>query len=476
MYLSIKNKRETRFTIERDKYQVEKGGVFCKLVKSASNAFAIPEEDDVIKIGPRAFADSSRSRLNILTSVTISRQVKDVHDESFNDCSHLAEIKTKGGNTVFCGHSDGILFNRLDTEVVRCPEGSSVESYSIPKGVTQISPYAFFQCQHLKSISLPETVKTICDYAFSGCPNLQVVKLPNKLETISNYAFSDCASLQSVNRPTQLQGGIGSEVFSGCVNLSNKAMSDWKDVLLQSPSMKSIVIPKGTTSILDRFYKGWTSLNSVYIPKTVTSIGRGAFHGCSKLKTIRTSYTCCCCSFWESVIFPLVLHGCSFLKVAVIPDSVTSIGEGAFRFCSSLESIVIPKGVTKIEDYTFSDCSGLVEVSFRGDIESIGNCSFAHCRDLKLIELPTSVTSIGDGAFSGCASLESIKIPADVTSIGDWTFSGCSSLSSIEIPSDMTSIGDRAFVGCSSLTEIEVDSNNPKYCSRIRRLFLLDGN
>ena len=41
----------------------------------------------------------------------------------------------------------------------------------------------------------------------------------------------------------------------------------------------------------------------------------------------------------------------------VIPDSVTSIGDGAFSFCESLRNVVIPDSVTSIGDWAFSYCS-----------------------------------------------------------------------------------------------------------------------
>ena len=73
------------------------------------------------------------------------------------------------------------------------------------------------------------------------------------------------------------------------------------------------------------------------------------------------------------------------MESVVIPDSVTSIGDGAFSGCSSLASVVIPDSVTSIGVYAFLDCSSLESVV-----------------------IPDSVTSIGSSAFQNCSSLESV--------------------------------------------------------------------
>ena len=116
------------------------------------------------------------------------------------------------------------------------------------------------------------------------------------------------------------------------------------------------------------------------------------------------------------------------IKEIIVPDSVTSIGEGAFEGFNST-NISIPDSVT-----------------------NIGNKAFYHCRNLKSITIPDSVTSIGRAAFCGCSSLKSITIPDSVTSIGNCAFHCCENIKSITIPDSVTSIDDCAFLRCEKLT------------------------
>ena len=74
--------------------------------------------------------------------------------------------------------------------------------------------------------------------------------------------------------------------------------------------------------------------------------------------------------------------------VVVIPNSVTSIGTGAFEYCKSLTSVIIPDSVT-----------------------SIGDGAFRYCTSLTSVTIPDSVTSIGREAFKGCIRLTKVTLP-----------------------------------------------------------------
>jgi len=280
-------------------------------------------------------------------------------------------------------------------------------------------------------------------------------------------------------------------------------------------SIKKVIINEGVTSIGYQAFSGCSSLSSINIPKGVTSIESGAFSTCSSLTSINvdennTKYDsrnncnaiietesntliagCQNTIILESVtsIGDQAFRSCSSLSSINIPESVTSIGDWAFWGCSSLTSINIPSSVTSIGYGVFFGCSSLSSIKVDEDntkydsrdncnaiietesntliagcqntiipegVTSIGNSAFNGCSSLTSITIPEGVTFIGEGAFSGCSSLSSINIPESVTSIDNGAFSGCSSLSSINIPKSVTSIGGWAFSGCSSLTSINI--------------------
>ena len=216
------------------------------------------------------------------------------------------------------------------------------------------------------------------------------------------------------------------------------------------------------TSIGDFAFSHCSAL-SVLIPDSVTGIGNSAFSYCKALTSIvvdndNTVYQSINGNLYSKggktlIVYAIGKNATSF----TIPDSVTSIGDDAFRDCDTLTSITIPDSVTSIGNNAFANCDALESVTMGNGVTDIGKYAFWNCVTLTSVTIGDSVTSIGEGVFESCSRLTSVTIPDSVTSIGDYAFLCCDGLTSITIPDSVTGIGEGAFYYCFSLKSITFD-------------------
>ncbi len=344
----------------------------------------------------------------------------------------------------------GICYN-LDSEAKTAEVTSRPNQYkgdvAIPESVTydvvvysvtSIGDGAFRWCSGLTSVTIPNSVTFIGQWAFYKCSGLTSITIPSSVTSIGELAFSGCSGLTSVTIPISVKT-IGESAFNGCENLS------------------SVTIANGVTSIGVAAFQLCTSLTSLTIPSSVTAIAEDAFQGCSGLQSIvidkgNTVYDSReDCNAIIKTSDNELISGCTN---STIPNSVTKIGQSAFKNCKGLRSVRIPNSVVSVGQFAFQGCSGMTSITIPNSVTSIGSYAFGWCSGLTSITIPDGVSSIDEFVFYECSGLTSVTIPNSVTTIGDQAFSGCIGLTSVTIGSKVKTIGSLAFTDCLNLLDV----------------------
>ncbi len=205
------------------------------------------------------------------------------------------------------------------------------------------------------------------------------------------------------------------------------------------------------------------------IPNSVTSLGSGAFNYCKSLEkvTIPDSIT---------VIEVATFYYCTALKTVTISEGLTEIKSQAFEECYSLKSITIPDSVTSIGYYAFHNCKSLTSITIPDNVPSIGISTFEGCKSLTSVTIGEGVTNINSAAFKNCKALTSVSIPASVNAIQEKAFEGCESLTSVTLHDKMREIGAAAFKDCKALTSVRIPAKVRTIGDKAFGYYTLDGN
>lgn len=176
-------------------------------------------------------------------------------------------------------------------------------------------------------------VKTIGRLALSNCSSLKSIVIPNGVTSIGMSAFYGCSSITSIEIPSPVTN-IWKDAFSKCSSLTNIVVDEDNTVYDSRDNCNAIIL-KATNKLIQ-------GCKTTIIPNSVTSIDNDAFKGCNGLTSIK------------------------------IPSSVTNICGSTFYECKILTNIVIPDTVTKIDDSAFKDCNGLT-VFYTGSVTNWNN-------------------------------------------------------------------------------------------------------
>lgn len=400
-----------------------------------------------------------------------------------------------------CNNDDFIT--TADTHNMSQPV-SSLTNVEIGNCVSEIGYWAFDpvgnqmpESFNLTSVTLSNTVKVIGERAFGNCESLNTLNFGDSLETIKAQAFYNCYRLSNITLPSSVTS-IGDGAFRCCNNLSSVTInSPYIEIDSQAfatrynniDSLKRVNsnidgvynIPSGVKKIGSEVFAydllfqngGNTTLQTLNIASGTSGIGIGAsyvtpgnpFSWCMNLSSIivdgnNPSYNSNGnCNAIIETSSHILISGC---KNTTIPNTVTSIGWGAFAGSTGLTHITIPNGVTSIGGMAFAYCTSLTSVEIPDSVTTIGYDAFQHCTNMTHLKIGSGVTKIDYGAFARCSGLTSVDIPDSVRSLEGFTFENCRNLTSVNIGSGITEFGWPAdFGGCSSLQSVTLHAVIP---------------
>ncbi len=456
----------------------------CEAYVNSWHTNAVTIYSDKTIIADNAFADNPQ-----LKSIRIEGSAGEIGSGAFRNCPELQSVVIPSDLKKI---SSGTF-----KDCITLPE------IIIPEDVTEIGDSAFYQCAKLSYVTLPSGLKKVNPFTFYGCGWLMLNELPDEVTSIGDYAFYNCRNIASFTIPDKVTT-IGDYAFAGCYQHAGERGpgGDYRYVY----GLSELKIGSRVTTIGAHAFDGCRHLGQIEFGNALTTIGDYAFSNCMSCPE----------------------DGCTIASLEVtLPNSVTSLGVGAFQGATRMPGITLSENITKIPDYAFAYCGNLTSITMSPAVDSISKSAFIGCYNLQGLDeildeegledgiyyegtevvsaLPSivkanikeGVTKIRDGAFADCGALESINFPESLESIGshafkncialeeaqlfnvemgDSVYAGCLGITTVVIRSDFDKdLTDNWFAGCLNMEEIVVEDGNPLYTSESGLLLDITG-
>lgn len=471
----------TTVIIENNIYDI-KEGAFCQCPNLQSVVFngkvdnisnqAFYDDDSLttftlpdceVSIGELVFYQADNLSKLVFGKNTV---ITDIKSSNLKDTS-ITTFEVDPENTNYSVSTDGkLLLNGDGTTIILVAIKALPENYVLDENVTNVSSGAFSGADIVSlTINNPETI--IGDYAFSNCNNLVEINLPSVTGVkVGQFAFAKTTALLTVNNLDKVTE-LGDYAFSetnarnlvlGSVSLGEGAFygSKLEEVTLGENTvigfgafqncvyLKTVNMPSEGGVVIGKYaFGGDTLLENIDLTKTGNRIGEGAFYKCLSLKKAELTNV----EYVEDFAFADSAN----LRYVTIPK-VIELGQVAFGkyegTAPSFMNIELPETLKTIGDGAFAGCSGLTEITLPSSVEVYGDLLFALCTNLKTVFLPDNLTKVGEYWFAGCEKLSRINGSENIEEIADYAFrgigSGLQTTFTVDFPKAKT-VGEGAF-------------------------------
>ena len=386
---------------------------------------------------------------------------------------------------------------------------AQLTSVWIPASVRAIDDSAFAG-QPLTQVTFqdddahPSQLETIGERAFSYTP-LESVSLPRSLKTAGLETFSDMAKLRSVNVGPNVQADGLFAAFARTpllesieVDAANQNYQSLDGVLYTKDLTHLATYPQAKnsggsytvaeeTAFIDEGAFASAQITSVTLPSHLRNVGKGAFVG-SRITSLTLPdafESMDDTAFWYmSKLERVDLGGATMLpdsafrydkalaEVNFRPDlnRLAEVGDYAFD-TTALTSATLPDSVTSIGKGAFSNDTALTSLHLGSGIATIGESAFVGSNNLAslTVDPANTVYSVEDGALYGKGDAgrtlvlylptktdTDVTVPKGTTAIADAAFANNSSLRRVVLPEGLTTIGYGAFDGDTNLTDLVI--------------------
>ncbi len=134
---------------------------------------------------------------NKLKNVILNSKLIGIDSSAFNNCSQLASICISDTNEYYT-ETEGVLYNKDMSVLIRCPEGYRADIVIIPDSVTTIESWAFYKCTKLIDVILPRNIEFVRANAFKDCCNIKSISVFDSIKEFDISALDGWTQNQQV--------------------------------------------------------------------------------------------------------------------------------------------------------------------------------------------------------------------------------------------------------------------------------------